>query len=93
MDKLVLAFALAFVLPAWAATEWMNAEIRNLDMEKSRIGVKPKRINRIDMDSMTMKFDANKLVAQTGLRAGDAARFQVRVRSDTLDIIALEKRP
>ena len=93
MDKLVLASALACALPAWAAPEWVNAEIRRLGTEKSRIVVKPKRINRIDMDSMTMKFDANKLVAQTGLRASDAARFQVRVRSDTLDIIALEKRP
>ena len=93
MYKLVLASALACALPAWAAPEWVNAEIRRLGTEKSRIVVKPKRINRIDMDSMTMKFDVNKSVSLTGLRVGDAVRFQVVIRSDRLEVIALEKHP
>lgn len=93
MYKLVLAFALAFALPAWAEPEWVNAEVRSLDTEKSRIVLKHERINSIDMDSMTMKFNVNKSISLTDLRPGDAVRFQVIVQSDTLEIIALEKRP
>lgn len=40
-----------------------------------------------------MKFDVNKSVSLAGFRAGDAVRFQVVVVSDTLEVIALEKRP
>lgn len=93
MYKLVLAFVLVFALPAWAEPEWVNAQIRSLDAEKSRIVLKHERINSIDMDSMTMKFDVNKSVSLTGLRVGDAVRFQVVIRSDRLEVIALEKRP
>jgi Cu/Ag efflux protein CusF len=93
MYKIVLAFAIAFALPAWAEPDWVNAEVRSLDPEKSRIVLKHERINSIGMDSMTMKFDVNKSVSLSGLRAGDAVRFQVIVRSDRLEVIALEKRP
>lgn len=93
MYKLVLAFAMAFAQPAWAEREWVNAEVRSLDTEKSRIVLKHERINSIDMDSMTMKFDVNKSVSLNGLRPGDAVRFQVVLRSDRLEVIALEKRP
>lgn len=92
MYKLVLAFAMAFALPAWAEPEWVNAEVRSLDTEKSRIVLKHERINSVDMDSMTMKFNVNKSVSLAGFRAGDAVRFQVVVRSDALEVIALEKR-
>lgn len=93
MYKLELAFAIAFALPAWAEPEWVTAEVRSLDAEKSRIVLKHERINSIDMDAMTMKFDVNKSVLLTGFRAGDAVRFQVIVVSDTLEVIALEKLP
>lgn len=92
MYKIVLAFAIAFALPAWAEPDWVNAEVRSLDPEKSRIVLKHERINSIGMDSMTMKFDVNKSVSLNGLRAGDVIRFQVIVRSDKLEVIALEKR-
>jgi Cu/Ag efflux protein CusF len=93
MYKLLLGLVIAFALPAWAEPEWVNGEIRSLDTEKSRIVLKHERINSIDMDSMTMKFDVNKSVSLNGLRAGDVVRFQVIVRSDKLEVIALEKRP
>lgn len=91
MYKLVLAFAMACSLPAWAEPEWVRAEVRRLDVEKSRIVLKHERINSIDMDGMTMQFDVNKSISLAGFRAGDRVRFQVVVRSGELEVSALEK--
>ena len=91
MFKLVLAFAMALGRPTLAEPDRVSAEARRLDTEKSPIVVKQERINRIDIDSMTMTFDGNKSVSRSGLRTGDAVRFEVMVRSETLEIIASEK--
>lgn len=91
MYKLVLAFAMAFSLPAWAEPEWVSAEVRRLDVEKSRIVLKHERINSIGMDAMTMQFDVKKSISLAGFRAGDKVRFQVVVRSGELEVSALEK--
>jgi Cu/Ag efflux protein CusF len=88
-------FALAIALssmPAWAEPEWVRAEIRRLDVEKSRIVLKHERIKSIDMDAMTMQFDVNKSVSLAGFRVGDAVRFQVVIHSGALEVTALEKR-
>lgn len=93
MLRRVFVLAIAFSsISAWAEPEWVRAEIRRLDVEKSRIVLKHERIKSIDMDAMTMPFDVSKSVSLTGFRVGDAVRFQVIVRSGALEVTALEKR-
>jgi len=87
-----LAFALAFSLPAWAEPEWVRAEIRRLDTEKSRIVLKHERIDSIDMDGMTMQFDVARSVSLAGFNPGDAVRFQFVNRQGAIEVTALEKR-
>ena len=87
--KIVLAFAMAFAMPAWAEPDWVNAEVRSLDPEKSRIVLKHERINSIGMDSMTMKFDVNRSVSLTGLRIGHAVRLPVVIRPARRDVLSM----
>lgn len=91
MVKFFLTFVLAFSFPAWAEPEWVKAEIRRLDVEKSRIELKHERINSINMDGMTMQFDVSRSVSLAGFKPGDVVRFQVVNRQGALEVIALEK--
>ena len=92
MIKFFLIFVLAFSFPAWAEPEWIKAEIRRLDSEKSRIVLKHARINSIDMDGMTMQFDVARSIPLAGFNLGDAVRFQIVNRQGSLEVVALEKR-
>ena len=92
MVKLILIFVLAFSFPAWAEPEWIKAEIRRLDSEKSRIMLKHERIKSIDMEGMTMQFDVARSISLAGFNPGDAVRFQIVNRQGSLEVVALEQR-
>lgn len=80
------------VLPALAATEWINGELMRVDLVHRKAIIKHDYIPSIKMEAMTMPFKVGNKVVLEKFQAGDKVRFEVQLIDGDLDIKAMEKR-
>lgn len=93
MKKFVISTLFLIASQSWAAPDWTRAQVVKVEPEHHRIVLKHERIQSIDMDAMTMLFDAAPKLNLKSYKAGDQVRFQVRINDGVLEVIALEKAP
>lgn len=90
MRTLLLAAAMAYAGPAWAATEWVRGEVVRLDPARSRITLKHAPIKFVRMAAMTMQFKVRDAALLEPLKVGDRVRFEVLEHDSELIVQAIE---
>ena len=72
--------------------EWVDAEVRRIDLAQARITLRHGEIKSFDMPPMTMVFHAKDARLLDGLSAGDQIRFRTVQEDGRYTVIAIEKR-
>lgn len=79
MKKLVAILTLATLstaLPAFAADDMADAEVRKVDKQAAKLTLKHGDIKNLDMPPMTMVFGVKDKAVLDQLKAGDKVRFK-----------------
>ncbi|MES2976989.1 MAG: copper-binding protein [Pseudomonadota bacterium] len=90
-----LALALAghgsLACAAPAKPEVVSAQVISVDAARGFVTLKHARIKSIDMDAMTMPFQAREPAMLEGLKRGDRVRFSVSVEGNDLLITQIKR--
>ncbi len=77
MKKLLALTLLALAsLPAWAADDYTDAEVRRVDKSAATLTLKHGEIRNLDMPPMTMVFGVQDKAVLERVKAGDKVRFK-----------------
>jgi len=82
--------ALVCAASAWAAPEWVRAEITKLAPEKAQLTLRHEAIKSLGMDAMTMPYKVKDASLLKGFKVGDAVRVTVSMQGDQMQVQALE---
>lgn len=93
MNKLLLVAALVCANPAWAATEWVQGQVVDLDPARSRITLKHEPIKMVKMQAMTMHFKVKDASVLAALKVGDKVGFEVLEHDSELIVQQIEVKP
>jgi Cu/Ag efflux protein CusF len=74
------------------AEEWVEAVIRRVDPDQSRLTLRHGEIKSLDMPPMTMVFHVRDARLLNGLAAGDSVRFRTVQDDGRYIVTAIEKR-
>lgn len=75
-----------------AGEEWIEAEVRRIDLAQARITLRHGEIKSFDMPPMTMVFHTKNSNLLDGLSAGDQIRFRTVQEDGRYTVIAIERR-
>lgn len=79
-----------------SAADWIDGEIRRIDVPQQRLTLKHGEIRHLDMPGMTMAFRLRPGLLDTAqltaLKVGDRIAFQVESREGRLQLTALRPR-
>jgi Cu/Ag efflux protein CusF len=89
MKTLVCSLSLLAAASAWAA-EMVDAEVRKVDREASRITLKHGEIKALDMPPMTMVFHVKDKAVLDRFKAGDKVRFSAVKDAGQYTVIEIE---
>ncbi len=73
------------------ADEFVNAEVRKIDVEAGKLTLKHEAIRKFDMAGMTMAFRVAEPAMLEGLAVGDPVRFIPDKRNGQFVIVRIEK--
>lgn len=77
MKKLLsLTLLVLASLPAWAADDYTDAEVRRVDKSAATLTLKHGEIRNLDMPPMTMVFGVQDKAVLERVKAGDKVRFK-----------------
>lgn len=90
MKHWIWAIVLAFGASVWAAPDWTQARITNIEPEKARVTLEHQRISSIGMEAMTMPFKVEQSVDLAAFKVGQKVRFTVTEKNNHLVIDQIE---
>ncbi|RFO96724.1 hypothetical protein DIC66_11965 [Rhodoferax lacus] len=90
MKRWIVSLALVCAASAWAAPEWVRAEITKLAPEKAQLTLRHEAIKSLGMDAMTMPYKVKDASLLKGFKVGDSVRFTVGMQGDQMQVQALE---
>ena len=90
MKRWILSLALLCAASAWAAPEWVRADITKLAPEKAQVTLKHEAIKSLGMDAMTMPYKVRDAAMLKGFKVGDAVRFTVKMQGEQMLVESLE---
>jgi Cu/Ag efflux protein CusF len=90
MKRWIVSLALLCATSAWAAPEWVRAEITKLAPEKAQLTLRHEAIKSLGMDAMTMPYKVANAAQLKGFKVGDTVRFTVKMQGEQMLVEALE---
>lgn len=90
MRKALLTLVLA-ALPALAAGDMADGEVRKVDKDAKKITLKHGEIKNLDMPPMTMVFQVKDAAMLETVKAGDKVRFSADQVGGAYTVTSIEK--
>lgn len=94
MKKLLRVALLVLAgLPAWAADDYTDAEVRRVDKGAATLTLKHGEIRNLDMPPMTMVFGVKDKAVLELVKAGDKVRFKAVKEGSNYVVTELQPAP
>ena len=77
-------------VPATAAVDMADGEIRKVDLDAKKITIKHGEIKHLDMPGMTMVFQVKDPALLDKLKAGDKVRFKAEKAGSAIVVTAIQ---
>jgi Cu(I)/Ag(I) efflux system protein CusF len=90
MRKALVTLVLA-ALPAFAAGDMAEGEVRKVDRDANKITLKHGEIKNLDMPPMTMVFQVKDAAMLEAVKAGDKVRFSADKVGGAYTVTSIEK--
>jgi len=90
MRKVLVTLVLA-ALPALAAGDMADGEVRKVDKDAKKITLKHGEIKNLDMPPMTMVFQVKDAAMLEAVKAGDKVRFSADKVGGAYTVTSIEK--
>lgn len=74
-------------------SEWVAAEVRNIDLENARVTLRHQEIKSLNMSAMTMGFVVEDVSILKDIKIGDSVVFSVVRKEGRLVIAELKQAP
>lgn len=92
MRKALVPFVLILAaLPALAAGDMTDGEVRKVDRDANKITLKHGEIKNLDMPPMTMVFQVKDAALLEAVKAGDKVRFSADKVGGAYTVTSIEK--
>ncbi|MEX2199060.1 MAG: copper-binding protein [Burkholderiales bacterium] len=89
--KIALLALLLAALPAGAAGDMTDAEVRKVDRDAKKITLKHGEIKNLDMPPMTMVFQVKDAAMLEAVKTGDKVRFSADKVGGAYTLTSIEK--